>query len=78
MKRNLELFLLFLDTRTIAEIFKSLQPCLTNFAAVVVVGCLRTLSETHKELKRATRVHSIRIFSFAKYHIWKQKGFVHK
>ena len=34
------------------------------------------VSETHKELKRVTRVHSARIFSFAKYHIWKHKDFV--
>ena len=37
---------------------------------------LRYLSETHKELKRVTRVHSVRIFSFAKYHIWQYKEFV--
>ena len=34
------------------------------------------LTETYKELKHVTRVHSVRIFSFAKYHIWKLKQFV--
>ena len=36
----------------------------------------KLLPETHEELKRVTRVHSVRIFSFAKYHIWKHKEFV--
>ena len=32
--------------------------------------------ETYKELKRVTRVHSVRILSFTKYHIWQHKEFV--
>ena len=36
------------------------------------------LTETHKELKRVTCVHRVRISSFDKYHIWKHKESVHE
>ena len=32
-------------------------------------------TESHKRLKRVTRVHSVRIFIFAKYHIWNTEFF---
>ena len=46
------------------------------FTVLVYTNLIRP--ETHKELKSVPRVHSVRIFSFAKYHIWQHKELLRK
>ena len=54
---------------------KTVDPVETDVSGFGKDHTIEVLSETHKGLKRVTRVHSVGIFSFVKYHIWKHEDF---